>query len=56
MMRKPTLWFGDFLSQRPMENMFLKVVEHCEPEGAAELLWDFWVIEQSHRFDNGPGD
>lgn len=30
-----------FLKSTADGNMFLKVVQHCEPEGSAELLWNF---------------
>jgi|JI10StandDraft_1071094.scaffolds.fasta_scaffold01548_19 putative heme-binding domain-containing protein len=36
-----------FLKSTSDGNMFLKVVEHCEPEGAAELLWDFGLSNKA---------
>lgn len=36
-----------FLKSTSDGNMFLKVVEHCEPEGAAELLWEFGLSNKA---------
>lgn len=38
-----------FLKSTTDGNMFLKVVQHCQPEGSAELLWNFALSPKANE-------